>query len=71
MKFYSSGATCCEADQTVESAVVERSVQDPNLNYRQGKRAKMIWHRRGEMRFWHWSDQNVEPTPTLESQGIR
>jgi hypothetical protein len=47
---------CCGADRTFTSAMRVRK------NSRTGeiKRARMIMHIRGEERFWHWSDQEVE-----------
>lgn len=57
MKLFPS-KPCCGADQTAETTVTERRVH-PHGGSVAYKRAKMIFHVKGEMRFWHWSDQEV------------
>lgn len=66
MKVYPSKLTCCGADKTSETAVQERMAGTWNGVMGEGAivtvrrvRAKQVFHRRGEERFWHWSDQEV------------
>ena len=56
MKLYPSNAECCEADETKESSVQPRRVGALGNKV---KRAKRIFHRRGDQAWWHWSDQDV------------
>lgn len=55
MRLFPSKATCCDADVTKETAVLE------SQRGRRRVRAKQIHHyrRRDEARFWHWSDREV------------
>jgi len=59
VKFYRS-KQCCGADITAETAMMSAYRGSPP----QRKRAKKIYHARGDERFWHWSDQVVVEPPT-------
>jgi len=46
---------CCGADETLQTAVMVVKRGRPQVP----KRSQMVWHKRGELRYWHWKDQEV------------